>query len=248
MPISWCSRKQPTASFSSIEAEYHVVASALSERNWITHLLKDLHVPLSASPTILCDNLGVTYIAENPVHHTKMKHLEVDLHFVRNHVLSGLVRVTHIHFADQLADLLTKLLSKPAFQRMLPKLGIMGNFDAARKVLNTMPSQDIAAWNALISAYEQSGKPKVALAVFNELQLIKKAKPDEVTLVCTLSACAQLGAIDLGGWIHVFSAVHRRQRLIAIAKKAQASSLSQMRYYLRNCEVSHFAVIANAML
>ncbi|OIT30289.1 PREDICTED: pentatricopeptide repeat-containing protein At2g29760, chloroplastic-like [Nicotiana attenuata] len=79
-----------------------------------------------------------------------------------------------------------------------------GNFVAARNVLNTMPSQDIAAWNALISAYEQSGKPKEALAVFNELQLIKKAKPDEVTLVCTLSACAQLGAIDLGGWIHVY--------------------------------------------
>ncbi|KAL3367323.1 hypothetical protein AABB24_011851, partial [Solanum stoloniferum] len=79
-----------------------------------------------------------------------------------------------------------------------------GNFNAARSILNTMPSQDIAAWNALISAYEQSGKPKEALSVFNELQLIKKAKPDEVTLVCALSACAQLGAIDLGGWIHVY--------------------------------------------
>ncbi|KAJ8543608.1 hypothetical protein K7X08_006131 [Anisodus acutangulus] len=55
-----------------------------------------------------------------------------------------------------------------------------GNFDAARSILNTMPSQDIAAWNALISAYEQSGKPKEALAVFNELQLVKKAEPDEV--------------------------------------------------------------------
>nr|XP_016505752.1 PREDICTED: annexin D3-like [Nicotiana tabacum] len=49
-----------------------------------------------------------------------MKHLEVDLHFVRNQVRNGLIRVSHVHSADQLADPLTKPLSKPAFQRMLP--------------------------------------------------------------------------------------------------------------------------------
>ncbi|KAH0689726.1 hypothetical protein KY289_017084 [Solanum tuberosum] len=45
-PISWCSRKQPTVSHSSTEVEYRAVASALSKTNWITHLLKDLHVLL----------------------------------------------------------------------------------------------------------------------------------------------------------------------------------------------------------
>lgn len=124
-PISWCSRKQPTVSRSSTKAEYRAVASALFETNWITHLLKDLHVPLSVAPTIFCDNLGVTYIAEIPVHHTKMKHLEVDLHFVRNQVRNGLVRVSHIHSTDQIADPLTKPLSKTTFQRMLPKLGVV---------------------------------------------------------------------------------------------------------------------------
>ncbi|KAH0672881.1 hypothetical protein KY284_023968 [Solanum tuberosum] len=83
-PIPWSSRKQPTVSRSSTEAEYGAVDSAFSETNWVTHLLKDLHVSLHAAPIILCDNLGVTFIIENPVHHTKMKHLEVDLHFVRN--------------------------------------------------------------------------------------------------------------------------------------------------------------------
>ncbi|KAH0632908.1 hypothetical protein KY284_035694 [Solanum tuberosum] len=126
-PISWCSRKQPTVSRSSTKAEYRAVASALSETNWITHLLKDLHMPLSAVPTILCDNLGVTYIAENPVHHTKMKHLEVDLHFGRNQVRNGLVQVSHVHSADQIADPLTKPLSKTAFQRMLPKLRVVSS-------------------------------------------------------------------------------------------------------------------------
>ncbi|KAL3518072.1 hypothetical protein ACH5RR_020661 [Cinchona calisaya] len=83
-----------------------------------------------------------------------------------------------------------------------------GDFNAARSVFRTMPYQDIAAWNALISAYVQNGNPKEALATFNELQLRKKAKPDAVTLVCALSACAQLGAMDLGGWIHVYIKKH----------------------------------------
>lgn len=80
----------------------------------------------------------------------------------------------------------------------------VGDFDAAKSILNTMPCKDIAAWNALISAYEQNGNPKEALATFNELQLSKEAKPDAVTLVCVLSSCAQLGAMELGGWIHVY--------------------------------------------
>lgn len=79
-----------------------------------------------------------------------------------------------------------------------------GDFDAARSIFYAMPRPEIAAWNVLISAYEQNGKPKEALAIFHELQLSKTAKPDEVTLLSTLSACSQLGAIDIGGWIHVY--------------------------------------------
>ncbi|KAM0990358.1 hypothetical protein ACFX15_008523 [Malus domestica] len=78
------------------------------------------------------------------------------------------------------------------------------NYDKAWRIFDAMPSQDIAAWNVLISSYEQSGKPKEALAVFNELQKSKSPKPDGVTLVSTLAACSQLGAIELGGQIHVY--------------------------------------------
>ncbi|KAL1539861.1 pentatricopeptide repeat-containing protein, chloroplastic-like protein [Salvia divinorum] len=87
---------------------------------------------------------------------------------------------------------------------MLVGYGSLGDFDAARGLFDSLPSKDIAAWNALISAYEQNGSPKEAVAVFNELQRSRTAKPDEVTLVSTLSACSELGAIELGGWIHVY--------------------------------------------
>uniref|UniRef100_A0A803KRK3 CBM20 domain-containing protein n=1 Tax=Chenopodium quinoa TaxID=63459 RepID=A0A803KRK3_CHEQI len=67
-----------------------------------------------------------------------------------------------------------------------------------------MPFRDIAAWNALISAYEQNEKSKEALNIFQQLLADKSSKPNEVTLVCALSACAQLGAADMGSWIHVY--------------------------------------------
>lgn len=87
---------------------------------------------------------------------------------------------------------------------MLVGYGSLGDFVAARELFDSLPSKDIAVWNALISAYEQSGNPKEAIAVFNELQLRKTARPDEITLVSTLSACSELGAVELGGWIHVY--------------------------------------------
>ncbi|XP_021278982.1 pentatricopeptide repeat-containing protein At2g29760, chloroplastic [Herrania umbratica] len=87
---------------------------------------------------------------------------------------------------------------------MLAGYAKLGEYEAARQVLDTMPRQDIAAWNALISGYEQNGKPKEALAIYHELKLSKIAKPDEITLVSTLSACAQLGAMDIGRGIHAY--------------------------------------------
>ncbi|CAN4098745.1 unnamed protein product [Withania somnifera] len=105
-----------------------------------------------------------------------------------------------VHAIEEAERLSDKMGEKDtvSWTTMLVGFARVGNFVAARSALDMMPNQDIAAWNALISAYEQSGKTKEALAVFNEFQLIKKAEPDEVTLVCAQSACAQLGAIDLG--------------------------------------------------
>ncbi|XP_050239444.1 pentatricopeptide repeat-containing protein At2g29760, chloroplastic-like [Quercus robur] len=106
--------------------------------------------------------------------------------------------------------LFDKMQEKDIFSwtTMLDGYAKLGEYDEARHVFDAMPSKDIAAWNALISAFEQNGKPKEALAVFRELQLSKDAKPDEVTLVCALSASAQLGAMDLGRWIDVYIKKH----------------------------------------
>lgn len=87
--ISWTSKKQKTVARSSTEAEYRAVASAVAETNWVMNLLHELKVPLCRPPIIYCDNIGATYHCQNPVMHSKMKHIEVDFHFVKRPSCEG---------------------------------------------------------------------------------------------------------------------------------------------------------------
>lgn len=82
-PISWTSRKQKGVARSSTEAEYRAVAHTSAELRWICSLLTKLGVMLTSPPTVYCDNIGATYLCQNPVFHSRMKHIAIDYHFVR---------------------------------------------------------------------------------------------------------------------------------------------------------------------
>nr|GEX90566.1 ribonuclease H-like domain-containing protein [Tanacetum cinerariifolium] len=71
--LSWSSKRQATISRSSAEAEYMGVANAVAETCWI-----------------------LPYISSNPVQHQRTKHIEIDIHFVRDLVATGHVRVLHV--------------------------------------------------------------------------------------------------------------------------------------------------------
>lgn len=126
-PTAWSSKKQSGISRSSTEAEYRAVASAAAELTWLQSLLQELHVKLPASPapTIYCDNIGATYLCANPVFHSRMKHIALDYHFVRDQVQKGVLRVSHVSTADQLADGLTKPLSGSRLRQLFDKIGVL---------------------------------------------------------------------------------------------------------------------------
>ncbi|KAJ8769770.1 hypothetical protein K2173_007630 [Erythroxylum novogranatense] len=126
---------------------------------------------------------------------------------LRNAMLDMYVKCGSLEDARQLFDRMEEK-DVVSWTTMIDGYAIKGDFDAARRVFDSMPRKSIVAWNVLISALVQDGKPKEALTIFHELLLSKIAKPDEVTLVSALSACAQLGAIDIGGWIHVYIKKH----------------------------------------
>ena len=123
-PISWSSKKQRATARSSTEAEYRALAMAAAESMWLLSLFHELKVPLSQPPLLLCDNLGATHLSFNPVQHSRMKHIQLDVHFVRDLVAKKLLNVRHVHTNDQLADLLTKPLSRQRTSYLCNKLGL----------------------------------------------------------------------------------------------------------------------------
>ncbi|XP_057532984.1 uncharacterized mitochondrial protein AtMg00810-like [Amaranthus tricolor] len=106
--ISWSSKRQPTLSRSNAEAEYRGVDNVVSESCWIRNLLLELHCPVRKATMVYCDNISAIYLFGNRVQHQRTKHIEIDIHFVREKVARGEVRVRHVPSRYQIADIFTK--------------------------------------------------------------------------------------------------------------------------------------------
>jgi hypothetical protein len=81
--ISWSSKRQPTVSQSSTEAEYRAVVNGVAKACWLRQLLTELRCPLRCATVVYCDNVSAVYLSTNPIQHQRTKHIEIDLHFVR---------------------------------------------------------------------------------------------------------------------------------------------------------------------
>jgi len=113
--ISWSSKRQPTLSRSSAEVEYRGVANVVAESCWIRNLLLEFHRPLHKATIVYCDNTSAIYLTDNPVNHQRTKHIEMDVHFVRERVAKGQVHILHVPSRSQYADIFTKGLPRALF-------------------------------------------------------------------------------------------------------------------------------------
>uniref|UniRef100_A0A803NKH7 Uncharacterized protein n=1 Tax=Cannabis sativa TaxID=3483 RepID=A0A803NKH7_CANSA len=120
--ISWCSKKQTIVARSSTESEYRALALATAEIIWIQSLLTEICIHTPSPPIIWCGNLGAVSLASNPVFHARTKHIEVDLHFVRDGVIAKQLYIRYVETENQIVDLFTKPLPAMPFQFLHNKL------------------------------------------------------------------------------------------------------------------------------
>lgn len=74
---------------------------------------------------VFCDNMSTAALAHNPVLHSRTKHMELDLFFVREKVMEKSLQVIHVPTDDQYADILTKSLSPSNFTVFRDKLRVV---------------------------------------------------------------------------------------------------------------------------
>lgn len=109
---------------SSAEAEFRGISKGIMEVLWIDKLLKEIGFPLKCPAKLKCDNQAAIRISENPVQHDRTKHVEVDRHFIKEKLEARIVEVPFVRSEDQLADILTKAVSRQVFEATLHKLSI----------------------------------------------------------------------------------------------------------------------------
>ncbi|KAJ9535256.1 hypothetical protein OSB04_un001651 [Centaurea solstitialis] len=122
--VSWTSKKQNSVSTSTAEAEYVAAGICCAQVLWLRNQLQDYDIQLSKIP-IYCDNTSAIAIANNPVLHSKTKHIEVRYHFIRDHVMNGDIELHFVPTEYQLADLFTKPLDVTRFNMLLSELGML---------------------------------------------------------------------------------------------------------------------------
>jgi hypothetical protein len=86
------------------------MADATAELMWVQTILQELLVPHSRNARLWCHNMGAKYLASNPIFHGRMKHVDVDYHFVQDRLVKKLLDVRFISTNDHVADGFTKAL------------------------------------------------------------------------------------------------------------------------------------------
>ena len=122
--VCWSSKKQNCVSLSTAESEYIAAGSCCAQLLWMKQTLKDYGINLK-QVHLFCDNESAIKIANNPVQHSKTKHIEIRHHFLRDHVMKEDIDIIHVNTEEQLADIFTKPLDEKRFCKLRCELNIL---------------------------------------------------------------------------------------------------------------------------
>ena len=122
--ISWRSKKQPTVSTSTTEAEYRSLYEGVQESVWFDQLFKSLNHKFTAKYQLYVHNQSAIALATNPIFQQRTKHIDILYHCLREVYGTGLFKLNYISTVDMKANMCTKALGKQKHQHITSNLKI----------------------------------------------------------------------------------------------------------------------------
>jgi hypothetical protein len=116
-PILWSSRRLATVAASTCEAEYMALGIATRQVLWVRHLLKDI-LKLEFQGNLYCDNQSAVKISTDDSSNKRARHTDREFHITNQALFEKKTELTWIPTKEQLADILTKSLTKEPFERL----------------------------------------------------------------------------------------------------------------------------------
>ncbi|MBW0571042.1 hypothetical protein O181_110757 [Austropuccinia psidii MF-1] len=126
--VIWKTRKQPTVSLSSAEAEYKSLTDLTSEILWLRHFCKEINISeVEEAIVVHEDNQGCIDTANSDCNTNtrRMKHIDIQLHFIREIISNSIIKLQYTPTTDMLADFLTKSTSRPAINQAMRELRLL---------------------------------------------------------------------------------------------------------------------------
>lgn len=127
-PVFWRSKKQATISHCSRKLEYRALGSLSYELIWVLKVLYDLGFKIIVPINVFCDKKSAIKLALNLVFHDKIMHFEINVHFIREKISKGVIKLVEISSSNQMENILTKSLVSSQHEVLFEKLCPVNHF------------------------------------------------------------------------------------------------------------------------
>lgn len=122
--ISWSSRKQQSVALSTAEAEYIAAATTATELIYLKGIVSSDLKHSDIATLMLIDNQSTIKMIESYENSKRSKHIDIKMHFIKDIVSKGLIKVNYVPTDENVADIFTKALCSEKFVNLRYRLCI----------------------------------------------------------------------------------------------------------------------------